>query len=308
MRKKVIIDCDPGIDDALALLLALKSPELEVIGITICFGNTYVEQAAKNALQILSWVNRLDIPVYVGQDSPWHQPLIVADETHGKNGLGDVNFPEIKSQIQDKKAVDFLLENANKNVSLIALAPLTNLAEALKRDLKFLTKFDRVLTMGGAFRTHGNSSPVAEFNYWSDVEAAQFVFENGNRILEMIPLDVTRKIVLTPKHLEKIKEKNHFLSEKILQITDFYIRFHWEQEQIKGCVINDPLVIAYFLDPNLCTGFESFVAIETTKYSRSQGQSIVDVMNFYKQSANAKILTQVDEKKFFNLFFNRVFS
>jgi purine nucleosidase len=305
IRQKIIIDCDPGIDDALAILLALQCPELEIVGITICFGNTQTVQAAKNAIQVLSWLDRLDIPVYIGAEKPWTKELITAAETHGENGLGEIDFPAIQAYAQKKNAVDFMLSQKNKGIALIALAPLTNIANALKQDAYFLKGFQRFISMGGAFRTSGNSSPVAEFNYWSDPDAAAYIYANAGFLIEMMALDATRNIVLTPEHREKIRTIDHPLAKKIFDITQFYVDFHWTQEQILGCVINDPLVIAYLVQPEICTGFETFIDIETA--GKCAGQTIVDAMNFYKKPANTKILTQVDAPAFFDFFFKRVF-
>ena len=161
--------------------------------------------------------------------------------------------------------------------------------------------------MGGTFKSHGNCSPVAEYNYWCDPDAAALVYATTHEIgkkIHMIGLDVTRKIVLTPNLFEYICRLNKETGEFIKKITKFYFDFHWEWEHIIGCVINDPLAVAYFLNPAICEGFESYVQIETTGISL--GQSVVDSMNFYRKITNTKVLTEVDVYAFFQLFLSRI--
>ena len=161
--------------------------------------------------------------------------------------------------------------------------------------------------MGGSFKSHGNCSPVAEYNYWCDPDGASLVYEtlhqNGQKI-HMVGLDVTRKIVLTPDLLEYMCRLNKETGEFVKKITKFYFDFHWEWEHIIGCVINDPLAVAYFINPEFCKGFDSYVQIETEGISL--GQSVVDSMNFYRKASNARVLTEVDVYGFFQMFLSRI--
>ena len=161
--------------------------------------------------------------------------------------------------------------------------------------------------MGGSFRSHGNCSPVAEYNYWCDPDAAAIVYRKSDRLrrpIHMVGLDVTRRIVLTPDLLAYMKRLDSRIGAFVEKITGFYFDFHWEWEHLIGCVINDPLAVAYFADKELCSGFNSYVQIETQGISR--GQSVVDSMNFYRHSPNAVVLTDVDTTAFFRLFFSRL--
>ena len=306
MKKKVIIDCDPGIDDSLAILLALNSDELEVLGLTITSGNVPARMGAKNALKTLQIANRLDIPVYVGEEFPLQRKLITAQDTHGEDGIGENFYDDVKGDILEG-GVDFIIDTLKREekVSIIALGPLTNIAKALMKDKDAFDNLDEFVSMGGAFRIHGNCSPVAEFNYWVDPHAADYTYKHLPKKIHMVGLDVTRKIVLTPNIIEFInrleKEKSKFITE----ITRFYIDFHWQQEGIIGCVINDPLAVAYFIDRNLCKGFDSYV--EVVHDGVAIGQSIVDSFNFYKKEPNAHVLTQTDEKAFMKMFLKRIF-
>ena len=305
-KRKVIIDCDPGIDDSLAILLALNSPELEVLGLTICSGNVPASLGAKNALKALQMCQRLDIPVYVGEEVPLKRELVTAQDTHGEDGVGENFYEDVDAKIF-YGGVDFIIDTLkdNKDVSIIALGPLTNIAKALMKDKKAFDNLDEFISMGGAFRIHGNCSPVAEFNYWVDPHGADYVYKNLSKKIHMVGLDVTRKIVLTPNIIEFINRLDKDMAKYITEITRFYIDFHWEQEGIIGCVINDPLAVAYFIDRSLLKGFDSYV--EVVHDGVAVGQSIVDSFNFYKNEPNAHVLTEVDEKAFMKMFLKRIF-
>lgn len=307
-KRKVIIDCDPGIDDSLAIMLALKSPEIEVIGITIVCGNSPVEMGFGNAKKVLKQLGRLDIPVFIGESKPVKRDYINALDTHGEDGLGESFLPEVDGYNQNMGAVEFLVSALKKEkISVIALGPMTNLARLIEADRGTFLNIEELVSMGGSFKSHGNCSPVAEYNYWCDPDAAALVYETmyqAGKMIHMIGLDVTRKIVLTPTILEYICRLNTEVGDFVKKITKFYFDFHWQWEHIIGCVINDPLAVAYFLDRGICQGFDSYVQVETQGVS--MGQTVVDAMNFYKKDANAIVLTEVDTYKFFQLFLSRI--
>ena len=305
-KRKVIIDCDPGIDDSLAILLAINSPELEVLGLTITSGNVPAQLGAKNDLKALQMCQRLDIPVYIGEELPLERELVTAQDTHGEDGVGENFYEDVDAKIL-YGGVDFIIDTLknNKDVSIIALGPLTNIAKALMKDKKAFDNLDEFVSMGGAFRIHGNCSPVAEFNYWVDPHGADYVYKNLPKKIHMVGLDVTRKIVLTPNIIEFINRLDKDMAKYITEITRFYIDFHWEQEGIIGCVINDPLAVAYFIDRSLLRGFDSYV--EVVHDGVAVGQSIVDSFNFYKNKPNSHVLTEVDEKAFMKMFLKRIF-
>ena len=305
MRKKVIIDCDPGIDDSLALILALNSPELEIVGITTVSGNVKADQGAKNALKVLKLMNREDIPVYIGEEVPLERELITAQDTHGEDGLGETNYEEAAVTI-NYGGVDFILDNAGKgDISIIALGPLTNLAKAIEKDEERFNMINEIVSMGGAFKSHGNCSQVAEFNYWVDPHGVKEVFDRSKVQFSMVGLDVTREIILTPNLIELIKQIGGDIANFIVDITRFYVDFHWKQERTLGCVINDPLAVAYFIDRSLCEGFTSYLDIVTE--GKAVGQTLVDVGNFYKKDHNGSILIKVDSKRFMKMFLERIF-
>ena len=306
-KRKVIVDCDPGIDDALAIILALKSKEIEVIGITTVSGNVKSLQGAKNALKVLKLLGRLDIPVYLGESKPIKRELVTAQDTHGEDGLGETFLEEVSSEYIRENRVDFILNTLknHENVSIIALGPLTNLCRAIERDSETFHRVKEIVSMGGAYKSHGNCSPVAEFNYWVDPHGAREFLKKFNGEFTMVGLDVTREIVLTPNLREMIHQFKDEIGDFIYDITRFYVDFHWEQERTLGCVINDPLAVEYFINRELCEGFKAYVDIACEDIS--MGQSVVDVADFYKKRKNVFVLDKVNSKEFMVSFLNKIF-
>lgn len=306
-KRKVIIDCDPGIDDALAIILALKSKEIEVVGITTVSGNVESVQGAKNALKVLKLLGRLDIPVYLGESKPIKRELVTAQDTHGEDGLGETFLDEVSSEYIRENGVDFILNTLKneENVSIIALGPLTNLYRAIEKDSETFHRVKEIVSMGGAYKSHGNCSPVAEFNYWVDPHGAREFLKKFNGEFTMVGLDVTREIVLTPNLREMIHQFKDEIGDFIYDITRFYVDFHWEQERTLGCVINDPLAVEYFINRELCEGFKAYVDIACEDIS--MGQSVVDVADFYKKRKNVFVLDKVNSKEFMVSFLNKIF-
>ena len=311
-KRKVIIDCDPGIDDSLAIMLALQSEELEIVGITIVCGNCPAEMGFGNAKKVLKHMGRLDVPVYIGVEKPLRREYVNALDTHGEDGLGESFLPEVEGFRQEMGAVEFLASKLKEgHISVIALGPMTNLAKVISCAPECLENLEALVSMGGSYKSHGNCSPVAEYNYWCDPDAAAEVFRAFSELpqlagkkLHMIGLDVTRKIVLTPNLVEYMKCVNPEVGTRIEELTRFYFDFHWKQEKVIGCVINDPLAAAYLVDPSLCSGFDAYTQVETN--GLCLGQTVVDAMNFYQKAPNSHILTQVDVSRFFLMFFARV--
>lgn len=317
-QKNIIIDCDTGIDDSIALMLSIISEDINLLGVSVVAGNTTVENAYYNTKRVFKLLKENDIELFSGSSKPLVKDLIIADETHADDGFGNISkeFDEeyghirkdfIKSEENlSKKLVKYFRDKIdnNKKVILVTIGPMTNLALALKEDPNCFENVYRIVSMGGCFKVHGNTSPVAEFNYWVDPEAANYVYHNSPVKVEMVGLDVTRKIVLTEDKVEIIKNKNNKLGRFIEKITNFYINFHLEYENIVGCVINDPLAIAHIIDDNILSGFDSYTEVSETSITR--GQSVIDSQNFYKKKPNSVIFTEVDSDRFFNLFYDRI--
>ena len=305
---KVIIDCDPGIDDALALLLALASPELDAAGITTVSGNVPADRGARNAKKVLRQADREDVPIYIGEMVPLGGTYADAMDTHGSDGLGESFLPDVPGEFPEKPAVEFLEETLEKEeTDILALGPLTNLARLFQKRPELIRRVSRFVSMGGSFRSHGNCSPVAEYNYWCDPEAAKICYElsaEAGKKIEMVGLDVTRQIVLTPNLISYMERLDKKTGGFVRKITGFYMDFHWEYEGIIGCVINDPLAAAYLIDPSMCSGFDSFLEVETEGICR--GQTVVDSMNFWKKNPNSHVLTETDAKRFMSFFLSRI--
>lgn len=322
MKRKVIIDCDPGIDDGLALMLALSMEEISVAGITVVCGNCPTPMGADNARKILHYMNRLDIPVFEGEERPLKREYVSALDTHGMDGLGESFLPKVTGYGQELGAVEFLERTLlEESCSVIALGPLTNLARLVQKNPQAFRKIDEIVSMGGNFRSRGNCSPVAEYNYWADPDGAAMVYEAAERFgmkIFMAGLDVTRQIVLTPDLLAYLKRLDPGTGAFIEKITKFYFDFHWQQEHLLGCVINDPLAVAYFADRSLCKGFEAYTQVETQGICI--GQTVVDFtpeadkgtagrlagVNFYGRRANSVVLIETDPLRFFRMFFSRI--
>ena len=272
MRKKVIIDCDPGIDDSLAIMLALSCDQIEVLGITIVCGNSPTEMGAGNAAKVLRQMNRLDIPIFTGERTPLKRDYVNALDTHGADGLGESFLEPVENFSFHTDAVSFLEETIlNTHCSVIALGPMTNLARLIQKNPAAFAAIDELVSMGGAF-------------------------------IHLVGLDVTRQIVLTPDLISYLKRLDSKTGSFVEAITKFYLDFHWEWEHMIGCVINDPLAVAYFADHSFCSGFDAYTAVETGGISI--GQTVVDSMNFYKKESNSVVLTQTDPVCFFTFFFS----
>lgn len=305
--KKLIIDCDPGIDDSIALMLALSCPELEVVGITTVCGNVPAELGAENALKILKFMDRLDIPVYYGAEHPLKRDYVSAQDTHGEDGLGEAGLEGVTEARARDGAVDFILETLNReeNLTILAIGPLTNVALALQKEPEAFQRLDSFVSMGGSYKSHGNCSPVAEYNYWCDPHAAAYVYEHLGKKIRMVGLDVTRQIVLTPNLLEYMKNLDRNMGLFLESITRFYFDFHWKQEGVIGCVINDPLAVACLCRPEICRGFDAYTGVAVD--GLCMGQTVVDAMDFWKKEPNTHVDTWTDPLEFMTFLITRLF-
>lgn len=307
--EKLIIDTDPGIDDAVAIILAIQSGQFDIQALTTVCGNCSVDQGTENAFKILDIALASHIPVYKGADKPLIKKFIDATDTHGDDGMGNINYQLSSPRIVEKdSASDYLIkavQSAPHEIIIAPIGPLTNIAIAVQKDPSFAQKVKRLVIMGGG-ECDGNCSPVAEFNFWDDPDAAKIVFEAGFPEIVMVGLNATRKIVLTPNLREMVKQFRSPLGDFIHSITQTYIDFHWAQEKTIGCVINDALVIAYLLDPNVLKLKKAYVDIATEGIC--EGQSVIDNKGFWHQGhCNAQVAYDADTKRFFEIFFNILF-
>ncbi|MBO8127133.1 MAG: nucleoside hydrolase [Firmicutes bacterium] len=295
MATKVIIDTDPGIDDSVALGLALNSPELEILAVTTVFGNTTVENSFQNACHVLQKFGSGDIPVYAGATQPLLRELVVADETHGPTGTGYLKLPkEFKPpSIQASLAILEILKKAADPVTIIALGPLTNLALALSLERELFTKkIKEIVLMGGSAGAPGNTTPVSEFNFWADPEAAKAILHSSVPI-RMVGLDVTRPIVFHNSVVQKLAASSYERAAFLGELMRFYVDFHREYENLDGCIVNDPLAVAVTINPDWGGGQNMYVDVCTTD-GLTRGQTICDRFGFLKKEPNVYVYLTVD--------------
>ncbi|XP_056161258.1 probable uridine nucleosidase 2 isoform X2 [Syzygium oleosum] len=271
-KKKIIIDTDPGIDDAMAIFVALQSPEVEVIGLTTIYGNVYTTLATRNALHLLEVAGRTDIPVAEGSHVTITKgtKLRIADFVHGTDGLGNQNFPPPKGKPIEQSAATFLIEQANLypgEVTVVALGPLTNIALALHQDPTFSRKIGQIVLLGGAFSVNGNVNPAAEANIFGDPDAADIVFTSGADILA-VGINVTHQVVLTDADRDKLVQSNGRFAQYLSRIMEVYFSYHREAYFTKGVYLHDPTAILAAIIPSLVTSTEGVVRVQTTGITR----------------------------------------
>lgn len=306
MPKPILIDTDPGIDDILAILLALASPELELRGISVVTGNCTVDQGVANALGLLELLNH-HIPVARGADRPLVQPLLTAPETHGTTGVGYARLPLPGRSPIRQRAAEFIIEqvlSAPGQISLVCIGPLTNLAMALRLEPAIIPAIPEVIVMGGAIRHPGNTTPQAEFNVYCDPHAAHIVFHSGLPVT-LTPLDVTYQVILTRQDVEWLLKIPSPISRLIADATRFYMEFHDEYQDIQGCVINDPLALALAFAPELVDLHSLYVDVDIAS-GVSMGNTFADFYHLTKHAPNLRVALGVRARNFMALFLERM--
>ena len=264
-RQKIIIDTDPGQDDAVAILLALASKELDVLGITAVAGNVPLRWTQKNALKICELAGKPETRVYAGASRPMVRSLVTAEHVHGRTGLDGPELPEPRMQLQEQHAVDFIIEELRRQpthtVTLCTLGPLTNVALALQKAPDIALRIQQIVMMGGGFSEGGNITPAAEFNIYVDPHAAHVVFESGIPLVVM-PLDVTHQVLTTKKRIAAIGALGTPVAKATVELLEFFERYDEQKYGSDGGPLHDPCVIAYLLKPELFQGRACNVTIE----------------------------------------------
>lgn len=304
--KQVIIDVDTGIDDALALILALNSKKLDVRGLTTVSGNIPVELATENTLKVLSLLKRDDIQVYEGYKKPMSREIIFKDSVHGENGLaGQLKDIETKEK-NTKHAVDFIIDEVNRypgEISLIMLAPLTNLAMTFEKAPEIKNKIKELYIMGGAVDGRGNMSPVAEFNFYIDPESAHKVLHSGVPI-KLIGLDVTRKAQLLEEDLYNVKNKSD-LTQFVQNVSRYYIEKYSAGKAVRSCALHDPLAVGVAIDEDIVVMKDYYVDVEFSS-RLCDGQSVCDFNNRYGKEPNVKVALELNKDKFMQMFLESI--
>ena len=309
MPRKIIIDTDPGQDDAVAILLALASPEdFEVLGVVAVAGNVGLHHNATNARKIVELGGRSDIPVYAGCAGPMRRTLVTAEHVHGDTGLNGPDLPAPTVPLQPQHGVDYIIDtlmNAEpKTITLCTLGPLTNIGMALVKEPKIAERVAEIVMMGGAYFEVGNITPAAEFNIYVDPEAADIVFKSGIKIT-VLPLDVTHQIQSTPARLNAIKALGNRSGQAVYDMLTFSEGFDLKKYGWEGAPLHDPTVIAYLIDPTLFEGRECNVTIETSS-ELTVGMTVTDYWHVTDKPRNANYLRNGNAEGFFKLLTERL--
>ncbi|MFB3050118.1 MAG: nucleoside hydrolase [Acidimicrobiia bacterium] len=307
MGRPIIIDADPGQDDAVAILLALASPELDVVAITTVAGNVPQPLVTVNALAMCELAGRTDVPVYKGADGPLERELRTAEYVHGPTGIDGADLPTPTTKAKHGHAVDFIIEtclSADDPITICPVGPLTNVAAAIARQPSIVSTIREVALMGGGFFEGGNTTPVAEFNIFVDPEAASIVFNSGVP-LTMFPLDVTHKALVLPDDLKRFSGLGTQAGTAVAGMIDYYERHDIEKYGFAGAPLHDPCVIAYLIEPQLFGGKPCRVDVETES-ELTMGQTVVDWWGVTGAEPNAMVIDSVDRQGFIDLLVERI--
>jgi purine nucleosidase len=309
MARKIIIDTDPGQDDAVAILLAFASTdEIEVQSIVVVAGNVPLAHTEINARKVCELAGRTDVPVYSGCVRPMVQALVTAEHVHGSTGLNGPDLPQPKMPLQAKHGVDHLVDTLRaaspKSITLCFLGPLTNLGMALVKAPDIASRIEQLVLMGGGYFEGGNITPTAEFNIYVDPHAADIVFKSGIPIT-VVPLDVTHRVLSTRDRIERIRTLGNRCGKAVAEMLSFSERFDLEKYGSDGAPLHDPCVIAYLLRPELFHGRHINVEIETSS-PLTLGMTVADWWRVSKRPANATFLRDVDAVGFYDLLTERL--
>ena len=309
MQRPIILDCDPGQDDAVAILLALASTEeIQVLGITTVAGNVPLAKTQRNARLMCDLAGRKDVAVFAGCSRPILRPLYTAEYVHGREGIDGAEIREPETPLANVHAVDFIVETLrtteDDSVTLVPVGPLTNIASALVKAPELAPKIREIVLMGGAMREGGNTTPSAEFNIYVDPHAARVVFECG-RPLTVMGLDVTHQVLATPPRVERIRALGTKTGDTVASMLQYFNRFDTEKYGSEGAPLHDPCTIAYLLKPDLFRGKRVRIDVETAS-ELTMGATAVDFWGVTGKSPNAVWTHGVDADGFFDLLTERL--
>lgn len=307
--RRIIIDTDPGQDDAFAILLALGSPEeLEVVGVSTVAGNVPLERTTLNAQMVLELAGRADIPVYPGCRRPMVRPLFTAEYVHGDSGLDGCDLPPPSAPLGAKHGVDFIIDTVMAadpgTITVCTLGPMTNLAMAIVKEPAIVARIREVVLMGGGFFEGGNTTPAAEFNIFVDPHAAHVVFSSGVP-LTMVPIDCTYKAVMTPDWLRRLRAVGTETAVQAAGMAEFYQRYGNQKFGTDSYPLHDPCVIGFLLRPDLFQGRDCHVDIEIVS-PVTTGMTVVDWWGVTKKPANCLVLRDLDNPAFYDLMLERL--
>ncbi|OED40009.1 nucleoside hydrolase [Chromatiales bacterium (ex Bugula neritina AB1)] len=312
MARRILLDCDPGHDDAVAILLALASPaELELIGISVVGGNVKLDATVLNTRKLLSLAARDDIDVYAGCPRPMLREIVTAEHVHGDTGLDSGSgreLPDPLRPVADKHAVNFIIDSVRNaaagEITLVATGPLTNIAVAFAMAPDIIERLQELVIMGGAGFEPGNVTPAAEFNIYVDPHAARAVFESSVK-LTMFGLDITHQMLITPPRLKAIEEHGGRVGAVVADLLDFFNRYDIGKYGWDGAPLHDPCTIAWLIDPTLFEGRLMHVVVDTSE-GPSLGRTVTDWFGAGEEEPNVMVMTSGDADRFFALITDRL--
>ena len=311
-KRKMILDLDTGVDDALAIAYALADPEVDLIGIVSSYGNNLLDDCAENSLKLLELLGHTDIPVFKGLPhsctTDHFDVMQVSKDIHGDNGIGDVELPTPSRALEEQSGVDFYIEAAHKygkDLIIIPTGPMTNLAAALKKDPEIADLIGNVTFMGGALTVEGNVTPVAEANINQDPKAADEVMKS-NLPLTMVGLDVTLRTLLTKNETKQWRELGTASGKAFADITDFYIDAYYNLDIDKrGCALHDPLAVGVGVDPSFVSTISLFMKV-VYQEGPYYGRTIGDNAKLNDPNPNVKVAVNVDKERYLKAFMDRL--
>ena len=304
-KEKIILDCDPGHDDAVAIMLAAINPKIDLLGITVVAGNQKLEKTVNNALKVCNHLN-LNVPVYSGMSRPMIREQLIADDIHGETGLDGPVFEELRIKAEKEHAVNFIIDtlmSSDEKITLVPTGPLTNIGMAMRLEPEIIDKIKRIVLMGGSYQL-GNMTPAAEFNILADPDAAHVVFSSGVKLV-MMGLDLTRQASATKEVVEKIESLHNKASQLFVDLMKFFAAsqknvFGWEAPPV-----HDPTTIAYIIDPECIEVKPMFCEIELWS-ERSYGRTLCDYFGILKKEPNVDVAVKLDFDRFWNLIYENL--
>jgi purine nucleosidase len=307
MPRRILLDTDPGIDDSLTILLALVSAEVELAAVSVTGGNCSMAEGVRNALSVLAIAGHPHVPVCPGVALPLIRPPFTAPITHGDAGLGYARLPDSPAQPAHEHGVDMIIREimaAPGQVTLVAIAPLTNIALAIRKEPRIVEAVREVIVMGGALRADGNTTPLAEFNFYVDPHAAHIVLHSGLPIT-LLPWDITKDVLLTQADVDRLVKIDSPVSRFIADATRFYIEFHQAYFGFAGCSINDPVALALAFMPELARTKPVHVDIEIGS-ELTIGKAVADFLGKSGREPNVRAVVEFDSARFLAMFIERM--
>ena len=299
-KTKIILDCDPGHDDAVAIILAGKNPKIDLLGITIVSGNQTLDKTVRNALNVVQHLG-IDVPVYGGCSEPMVRKKVIAGDIHGESGLDGPVFPPLERKAEPEHAVNFMIKTLRESegdVTVVTTGPMTNLAMAMRMEPKIVAKIKQIVLMGGAI-ANGNVSPAAEFNIMADAEAAYVCFTSG-RPMTMVGLDVTRKVLCYPEIVERMGKIENRASKLFVDLMGHFCKTQKEVFGWEGGPLHDPVTLAYLIDPSVLKVKPMNVRIDI-RSTESYGRTNCDIFDYLHLPHTANVAMDIDVERFWDI-------